>query len=184
MIGWQHVKSLHSSYKTLFSVFQWCHGRKGWSCQTLKNWHKETKPTVEKRYEQQLPALVDHLNQTMLTSLTLRPIPYNGFISWHCITHFHLSWFNICMFVFSWYILCIPCVKRRVFFYIIFLRSVRIFKSNISTSGLLIDLILFERALGNHTDMSKLMEGFSVDSSSSKVCTFSLGMMMGSWKYT
>ena len=96
VIGWQRVKSLHSSYKTLFSVFQWGDGRKGWFCQTLKNWHEETKPTAEKRYEQ-LSALVDHLNQTMLTSLTLRSITHNGFISWHCITRIYWSWFNIYM---------------------------------------------------------------------------------------
>jgi hypothetical protein len=44
-----------------------------------------------------LSALVDHLNQTMLTSLTLRSITHNGFISWHCITRIHWSWFNIYM---------------------------------------------------------------------------------------
>jgi hypothetical protein len=44
---------------------------------------------------------------------------------------------------------------------------------------LLIDLI-FERALGDHTGMSQVLEGFSVDSSSSKQDTSSFGMMIGS----
>jgi hypothetical protein len=49
---------------------------------------------------------------------------------------------------------------------------------------LLIDLILFERSLIDHTGMSQQLEGFSVDSSSSKQDKSSLGMMTGSSKYS
>ena len=59
------------------------------------------------------------------------------------------------------------------------LPSDRIVKFNFSISGLIIDLILFERGHGDLTDMSKLLEGFSVDSSSSKEDKSSLGMMIG-----
>lgn len=53
-------------------------------------------------------------------------------------------------------------------------------KYNLSTSGLIIDLILFEHTIGDHTEMSKLLESYSVDSLSSKVDKSSLGMIIGS----
>lgn len=94
------------------------------------------------------------------------------------------SWLIICIIAFTWYILCIPRIEANVFFYIIFSRrSVRISKYNLSTSGLIIDLILFEHTIGDHTEMSKLLESYSVDSLSSKVDKSSLGMIIGSWTY-
>jgi hypothetical protein len=58
-------------------------------------------------------------------------------------------------------------------------RSDRIFKSNVAISGLIIDWLLLEYALGDLTDMSQLLDGFSVDSSSSKQEKSSFGMMIG-----
>jgi hypothetical protein len=45
-------------------------------------------------------------------------------------------------------------------------------------------LILFKRSLIDHTGMSQLLEGFSVDSSSSKQDKSSLGMTIGCCKYS
>lgn len=61
-------------------------------------------------------------------------------------------------------IYCAYHVSKETFISFTSWRSVRIFKSNFSISGLIIDLILLERALGYHNEMSQILEGFFVDS--------------------